>query len=263
MHFFVNHSTQTISPGITPKNIVSLVPSLTELLSYLGLEDEVKGITKFCIYPPEWLLTKKIIGGTKNIHLEKIKQLSPNLIISNKEENVFSQIEDASYIAPVWVTDINNLQDAYSMILELGTYCNVLQKARQLVQEIQLQFTALQPINPSLKVAYFIWNKPFMVAASNTFIHEIMQLCGFKNAFENLNRYPEISAAQIITANPQLILLSSEPYPFKEKHVEIFQKLIPTAEIKLVNGEMFSWYGSYLLKTAQYLKLLLEQLKKK
>ncbi|WP_298392328.1 helical backbone metal receptor, partial [Hydrotalea sp.] len=136
------------------------MPSQTELLFYLGLDKEVKGITKFCIHPPEWRHSKTIVGGTKKIHLETIKQLAPDLIIANKEENEQTQTEAASHIAPVWVTDIDDLHNACTMILELGAICKTIQKAEQLVLQIQQQFAQLRPIQPMLNTAYFIWNNP-------------------------------------------------------------------------------------------------------
>lgn len=238
------------------------MPSQTELLFYLGLDKEVKGITKFCIHPPEWRHSKTIVGGTKKIHLETIKQLAPDLIIANKEENEQTQTEAASHIAPVWVTDIDDLHNACTMILELGAICKTIQKAEQLVLQIQQQFAQLRPIQPMLNTAYFIWNNPLMVAASNTFINAMLLHCGFKNVFENFNRYPEVTAEQIKAAQPQLILLSSEPYPFREKHVHYFQTLVPAALVLQVDGEMFSWYGSRLLKSAPYFQALIQQLQK-
>lgn len=263
MYFFLNNSALPLPGLIAPKRIVSLVPSQTELLFHLGLENEVAGITKFCIHPAHWRSSKTIVGGTKKLHLKKIEQLSPDLIIANKEENEKSQIEAFSHIAPVCVTDINNLQDACSMILQLGTICNKADPANILVMQIQQKFAQIVAITPALKTAYFIWNRPFMVAASNTFINEMLMQCGFENVFADLNRYPEVSAEQIKAARPQLILLSSEPYPFKAEHVQYFQQLIPSALILQVDGEMFSWYGSRLLQSAPYFQALIHQIQKK
>jgi ABC-type Fe3+-hydroxamate transport system substrate-binding protein len=259
-----------VSFPLYPKRIVSLVPSQTELLYDLGLEDEVVGITKFCIHPNEWFRNKTRIGGTKNINIEKIKSLSPDLIIANKEENVKEQIEALESIAPVWVTDVNNLDDALDMIGTIGTLTGKKLKAESLMQEIKLRFSKLQTCLPDrqapnyqLPTAYLIWKDPYITIGGDTFINDMLNRCGLKNIFEATNRYPETSIQQLAANNIDLILLSSEPYPFKEKHIEEIKLQIPNAKIVLVDGEMFSWYGSRLLQSPQYFNSLIEELNKK
>ena len=109
--------------------------------------------------------------------------------------------------------------------------------------------------------AYFIWRKPYMAVGGNNFIDAMLQHCGFHNVFSNLERYPEITTEQLQKANPQLILLSSEPYPFKEKHIAEFQAICPQATIKVVDGEMFSWYGSRLAMAPAYLQGVIDEVK--
>lgn len=262
MHFFINHSNLPLPYTNSPKRIISLVPSQTELLYTFGMDEYVVGITKFCVHPPEWKQSKSIVGGTKQLHIEKIKTLSPDLIIANKEENVREQIETISHIAPVWVTEVNHLEDALCMIHEMGEICRKKVLANQCTTNIQNNFSLLKPLQPRKKAAYIIWKQPLMVAASQTFIHEMLMLCGFINVFENKQRYPAITEKELITTAPELILLSSEPYPFQEKHIHYFQQMLPHSTIILIDGEMFSWYGSRLLYSADYFKTLIENIQK-
>jgi ABC-type Fe3+-hydroxamate transport system substrate-binding protein len=241
----------------TPKRIVSLVPSQTELLSDLGLENETIGITKFCVHPEKWFRTKTRVGGTKSIHIERIKELQPDLIIANKEENVKEQIEAASAIAPVWVSDIHNLQDALQMIKDVGQLTCKGVEANKIVSQAETAFAGLtQPENKGSKALYLIWHKPWMTVGKDTFIHDMLGKINLKNAFGHLSRYPELSDDDIRSSDASIVLLSSEPYPFKEKHIAIIQALLPEANIKLVDGEMFSWYGSRLMKAPAYFSSL-------
>ncbi len=232
--------------------IVSLVPSITELLYDLGLENEVIAITKFCIHPKKWKKSKTIIGGTKNLHIEKILSLQPDIIFANKEENERSQIENLQQKLKVNVSDIATLQDCYQSILEIGELCGKETIALRIVQDIQHGFEHLKK-SKALKVAYLIWNNPMMTVGKDTFIHEIIEQNNWKNAFENHNRYPSISIDQLLDKKIDLLLLSSEPFPFQEKHLLYYQEQLPNVKVMLVDGEMFSWYGSRLIKTPYYL----------
>ncbi|GHA76067.1 ABC-type Fe3+-hydroxamate transport system, substrate-binding protein [Pontibacter akesuensis] len=244
-----------------PQRIMSLVPSQTELLFDLGLADRVVGVTKFCIHPKEQVKQKTIIGGTKNFHFGKIDQLQPDLIIGNKEENYKEGIEQLQEKYKVWMSDIYTLEDALEMLQQLGLLTGTEAKAQELEQQIRVGFEQLEPVQPSIKTAYFIWRKPYMAVGSHNIIDHILQRCGFSNAFANLQRYPEITPALLQQADPQLILLSSEPYPFKEKHIEEFRELCPQAVVKVVDGEMFSWYGSRLLHAPVYLQQVINEVK--
>ncbi|MBL7890243.1 MAG: ABC transporter substrate-binding protein [Bacteroidia bacterium] len=257
MPAFTDQLNRKIELSSTPKRIISLVPSQTELLYDLGLRDEVVGITKFCIHPDEWFRSKVRVGGTKKIDFEKIKELQPDLIIGNKEENDQGLIEELMKLYPVWISDIYTLKDAYDMITRVGTLVGKQQEATFLKLQIESQFNQFIQSNvPSnKKTAYFIWNDPYMVAGANTFINEVLKLNGLENIFADKDsRYPEVSAEELKKLQPELILLSSEPYPFKQKHMDELQLICPSAKILLVDGELFSWYGSRLLKIPEYLK---------
>ncbi len=236
--------------------IISLVPSQTELLYDLGLDDEVVGITKFCIHPEHWFHNKIRVGGTKNIKIEIIHQLKPDLIIANKEENTKEQIEELRKHYHVWITDISTLADALQMIKEIGELVGKYEEANLLAKNIHGKFlelkTQLQNTSYKLRTAYLIWQNPFMAAGGDTFINDMMNHCGFENIFKEINRYPEITVEQLRKKNCELLFLSSEPFPFKQKHIEELTLQLPKTKILLADGEMFSWYGSRLQYAPAY-----------
>lgn len=288
--------------------IISLVPSQTELLYTLGLEDEVVGITKFCIHPAAWFRTKTRVGGTKNIHPEIIASLKPDLIIANKEENDRQQVEDLASQYTVWVSDVKSLPDALDMIRTVGSLTHRNTQARALADEIQHRFDTLLPLPAPLTslhranthhptAAYLIWRdhieRPafrsrrndtnasarhfspdsarawYMAAGGDTFIHDMLRRCGLTNLLSTTNRYPTVDTETLSRCD--LILLSSEPYPFREKHIDELKKLLPvhpgsstpvthTPVIHLVDGQIFSWYGSRLLEAPAYFSELQKKL---
>jgi len=251
-----------------PKRIVSLVPSLTELLYDLGLEENIVGITKFCVHPYHFKSTKKIIGGTKNVHVEKIRLLRPDIIIANKEENTLEIVEQLAEICPVWVTNIITLEDNYQVIADFGQLFNKRTEAQKWTDKIQFAQRDFQQFiqdQPSYKVAYFIWANPYMVAGGNTFINAMLRLNKFENIYENnsnyTGRYPEVEIKKIrLQGDPDLVLLSSEPFPFKDEHAFELGRFTHHAKTFFVDGEMFSWYGSRLVKAFAYFKRLREKL---
>ncbi|TNE55098.1 MAG: cobalamin-binding protein [Bacteroidetes bacterium] len=244
------------------KRVVSIVPSQTEFLYDLGLEEEVVGITKFCIHPESWYRSKTRVGGTKKLDFEKIRALNPDLIIGNKEENTQEEIELLEKEFPLWMSDIVSLEDALQMMTCLGEILDRKSMADHLVSKIRSAFEGLslgdlgEGRMPS--VLYLIWNKPMMAAGEGTFIHEMIQRAGFENVLEGKNRYPVIEEG---ACEPDYVFLSTEPYPFGEKDLEEMKQFFPKASIHLVDGEMFSWYGSRLMKTADYFRRLKSELK--
>lgn len=237
-----------------PERIISLVPSQTELLYDLGLGDKVVGITKFCIHPKDWHKTKEKIGGTKKVNIKKVKKLQPDFIIANKEENTQEDVELLNQIAPVWVSDIDTLEEAYNMILQIGDFTGTEKAARKIVLFTQERFNELRKVvNLEKTAAYLIWRDPWMAVGADTFIDSLLNEIGIKNVFRQKNRYPEFNLEELKDLQPDYIFLSSEPYPFKEKHIKELQQQSIEGEFKLVDGEMFSWYGSRLMKTPQYL----------
>jgi ABC-type Fe3+-hydroxamate transport system substrate-binding protein len=254
---------QTGSPlHFIPQRIVSLVPSQTELLHYLGLHEETVGITKFCIHPKDWYNTKTRVGGTKNVNIQTIKKLQPHLIIANKEENVKEQMEELAKDFTVLVTDVNTINDALQMVQHIGKVTDKEKVSADLVTKIKNEFAKIILPQKTIPTAYLIWKDPYMTIGGDTFINDVLCKCGLQNIFQKKQRYPEIKIADLLIANCQLIFLSSEPYPFKQKHIDELQQQLPKTKIILVDGEMFSWYGSRMLLMPGYLNKLIESVRR-
>lgn len=277
---------RVVSLHLPALRIVSLVPSQTELLFALGAGKSVVGITKFCTEPPEEVSSVAKVGGTKKFDFAAIAGLKPDLIIGNKEENYPEGIEQLAQDYPVWMSDIVSLDDSLEMIRQVGVLCGRSAEADAMATEIadsitvltntiskgQVEQTSLsksaleqagysginqaQQLTSNVKVAYFIWQKPYMVAGGGTFIDEVLRLGGMVNVFADLDRYPEVDIETLKASEAEVILLSSEPYPFREKHLSAFQEALPDRKIILVDAMPFSWYGSQLLRTAAYLRQL-------
>lgn len=237
----------------TPQRIISLVPSQTELLVDLGLEESLLGITKFCVHPTHLRNEKEIVGGTKSVHLDKIKALNPDIILCNKEENTAKMVTELEKIAPIHVSDMHSLEESYVLIEQYGELFQVASKASVLIESIKQEHQKFQKIianKPVKKVAYFIWKDPYMVAGGNTFIDYLLHENKFENVFHETSRYPEVELKNLPALD--YILLSSEPFPFSEKHIKYFEDFVPKEKIKFVDGEYFSWYGSRLEKAFSY-----------
>ena len=243
-----------------PKRIISLVPSQTELLFDLDLEAETIGITKFCVHPKAWFKTKEKVGGTKTVKIDTVHKLMPDLIIANKEENVKEQIEELAKDFPVWLTDVNNFDDALKMITDIGALTCKSAAANTLISNISKGFKAIYKMDKPVKTAYLIWRRPYMTVGGDTFVNDMLNQCGFQNIFADKTRYPQINMAQLPTANCQLLLLSSEPYPFKQKHIDELSNQLPNTKIILADGEFFSWYGSRMLQAPAYFQELIAQI---
>lgn len=238
----------------TPERIVSLVPSQTELLVDLGLEKNIMGITRFCVHPTYLRQIKSKVGGTKKVNFRKIRELEPDIILCNKEENTREMVGELEQIAPVHISDVSNLDDAVELILQYGKIFNCESLAMTLSGSISKKADNLRKLafgSPKRKVAYFIWKDPLMVAGKGTFIDSMLQLNNFENVFSK-ERYPQTSFEHLKDLEIDICMLSSEPFPFKEEHKEEFYPF--AGQVMIVNGEYFSWYGSRLLKAMDYFK---------
>lgn len=248
---------RTIQLEKTPRRIVSLVPSQTELLVDLGLEEQLVGITKFCVHPSRLRTTKTRVGGTKTIHWDKLRALHPDIIIANKEENTREIVEEAQKIAPVWVSDIVDIAGCLDMINRLGQLFGKPDPAQKIITNIEKQavnFSRKQKHKSSTTALYLIWKNPYMAAGKNTFINTLLQVNRLDNVVVSEDRYPEIQESDFESA--QLLLLATEPYPFQQKDVEELAQRYPDKKIILVNGEYFSWYGSRLQQAFDYFQTL-------
>ncbi len=248
-------------PKNTAIRIVSTVPSQTELLYALGLEAEVVGITAYCVHPPHWLKEKTIIGGTKDLKVDLIKSLKPDLIIGNHEENVKEQIEALEEEHKVYISKIETIEDALGMILRVGELTQTLVKAKKLIAGINALRARLKTPETPKRVAYFIWKGPMMLAGENTFIGKMLEACGFENAAPSSEqRYPQVAFDLIPNLKADVLLLSSEPYAFTTEDLHALAKRNPGALCKIVDGELFSWYGSRMKQAFPYFARLQDEL---
>lgn len=258
MPFYSDQTGREIELEKTPQRIISAVPSQTELLADLGLAQETLGLTAYCVHPKSWLQGKTVIGGTKDLQLKKIRALQPDLIIGNKEENIKEQIEALAVEFPVWLSDIHTVADALEMITTVGEMTGKAKQAREIRNSIAQGRARLKKEKP-IRTAYFIWKEPYMLAGHDSFISAMMTECGLQNvAPKNEQRYPQIGFENLGQLEAELILLSSEPYAFNTADAHA---LAPQAKaIKIIDGELFSWYGSRMAQAFAYFKRLRQEL---
>ena len=234
---------QQLGPPIVHplRRIVSCVPSLTETIFDLGVGDAVVGCTWFCVHPREEVAKLTKIGGTKNLKLDKLNQLQPDVIIAAKEENEREQIEELASLYPVLLYNVQKVEENERLLLDLAGALST-----------QVPITFLRPlpeVSPILSSCiYLIWKQPFMTVGGDTFISEVLELNGFTNMYKGEKRYPSLSLQDIKSAQPEHLLLSSEPYPFQEADVAELQRVLPHTRVLIVDGEKYSWYGSRFVK---------------
>ena len=240
--------------------IISMVPSLTELLHDLDLLDNIVGCTKFCIHPQNLLKDIPKFGGTKCVDSSVILDLKPTHIIMNIDENkkeLFKQFKNKNVEVIVThpKTPLDNLIlfEMFGDIFSRKELANMLSiKFKQSLQKLQNDSKFNKPKN----VLYLIWRKPWMSVSQDTYISKMLELINYNTVnFQSAERYPSISETEFLSCNCDLILLSSEPYPFKEKHIAEIKTLCKNCdEVSLIDGEKISWYGSRAIKGLDYLR---------
>lgn len=242
----------------SPQKIVSLVPPITELLFDLGLGDKLVGRTKFCIHPKGKVDKVPSIGGVMGLNYHRIEESKPDLILASREENGKQEINEIAKLLPVWVSDVRNLADALEMIQIIGTICGVEEKAKEIAEKIETEFEKLSEIPEEvINAVYLIWKNPLYTVGGDNFTNDMLKRVGIRNVFEDKNEaYPIVTGKEIRDRKPDYIFLPSEPYPFTKDDVQEFRGKFPKVEIKQVDGEYFSWYGSHLLKAPSYFKQL-------
>jgi ABC-type Fe3+-hydroxamate transport system substrate-binding protein len=232
--------------------IVCLVPSISWYLFDLEADPMIAGISKFCSAQNDRHSKIPKFGGTKNPDLHRILSVQADLIIANKEENRKEDIEFLARYSTVYLSDVFDLESMYLMMREIGQLTKREAIALKLIEQIQSRQFQFQNDTHAVKhtnVVYLIWKNPYMTIGKDTFIHYMIHLAGFRNCFEDKTRYPVITLDEIIALQNPLILLSSEPYHFKKKHFREFSSL----DCQLVDGRIFSWYGSFILQSFDYL----------
>jgi ABC-type Fe3+-hydroxamate transport system substrate-binding protein len=239
-----------------PQRIVSLVPSQTELLFDLGAGERVIGVTKFCVRPDAARAGRRRVGGTKTPDIARIRALAPDLVLANREENRAQDVAAIAAFAPVYVTDVNTVAQALAMTRAMGFALGAEAAAARLAADIEAALSELPRLD-GLRCAYLIWRRPWMAAGGGSFIDDVLRRLGLANVFAGRPRYPEVTAADLAAAAPDVVLLSSEPYPFKPVHAQELAGVLPQARILPVDGEMFCWPGSRLLPAAAYFRELL------
>lgn len=254
-HEVTDHLGRRVVLPKSPARIVSVCPAITETLFSLGLDKKIVGRTKYCIFPKGTVDHVQIVGGTKEANFEKVRELQPDLIFAEKEENTEAMVLELEKIAPVFVLEVKSVQDAYSFITTLGEVTGTIENAKLLLASCQKSFQSIKS-KENGKVAYLIWRKPYMVVGGTTYINDVLQTMGFQNHFTHEeSRYPAVTSSQLVDAKLDKLFLASEPFPFQEKHLSEFQSFLPDTEIILVDGEMF-WYGSRMLEAGEYLAKL-------
>ncbi len=240
-----------------PQRIVSLVPSITELLFDLGLREKIIGITRFCVLPKNKTGQLTKVGGTKDFSVSKIVDLQPGLVIANKEENTKDLVLNLAERVPVFVTDVYDFESALAMINVLGQITGFRRKAQQIIQEIQKAFANLPKQRKFQKAIYLIWKNPYMTVSEKTFINAMMNKASFENVFASKkDNYPVVTTTEIQNSDAEVILLADEPYHFQKKHIAEFQNLLPDAKVYIVDGKSFTWYGSRMRQAAEYFSTL-------
>jgi ABC-type Fe3+-hydroxamate transport system substrate-binding protein len=260
---WTDHIGRTLSPPKVPQRIVSLCPSITETLFALGLGERVAGRTRFCIHPKEEVSRATRIGGTKEIRFDRLAELQPDLIIAEKEENTREMVEQLESRYPVFVMDVVDIPSAIRMIRDLGDLTGKELEAKKLEEEINSGFSQLQAVSHKVRCLYFIWRAPYMVAGTGTYIDAVLERAGYENLGRRFpGRYPVLEEGMLKQLNPDLILLSSEPYPFRSPHRAEFSCLSRGSDVRIVDGELFSWYGERMKHTPSYLRELNASLRK-
>jgi ABC-type Fe3+-hydroxamate transport system substrate-binding protein len=249
-----------VSLQFPPRRIVCLCPSLTETLCALGCAGQLVGRTRYCVHPADQARQVKLVGGTRDFDVDRIRAVSPDLIIADKEENPRPAVEALADSHPVFVCDVTDYESALRAITSLGELVDRAESAAALVRDIRQAF-ARPRLGKRQRVAYLIWRDPYMAAGGGTYIHALLDKCGFNNVCAGLpGRYPEVSIELLLQLDPSWILLSSEPFPFDQSHVAELAAQLPTARVINVDGQMFGWYGSRMLAAAGYLTRLIERM---
>ncbi|HTE05651.1 MAG TPA: helical backbone metal receptor [Planctomycetota bacterium] len=243
-----------------PQRIVSLVPSTTESLAALGVAARVVGRTRYCVHPAPWVDGVRAVGGTKDPDLAAIAALAPDLIVVNREENKPAHFPALEALAPLHVGYPRDVDGALADLRALAARVGAEAEGAALIERIELarqrMQAALRPspgaAPPRFRYAYLIWRRPWMSVNGDTFIHALLAEAGGENVCAAAaERYPQLTLDELRAADPEVLLLASEPYPFEEEHAPEFGPL--ALRCQLVDGELLSWHGARLQHAFPYL----------
>jgi ABC-type Fe3+-hydroxamate transport system substrate-binding protein len=244
-------------PAVGPVRIVSLVPSLTELVCDLGLSAHLVGRTGFCIHPKNLVRNIPKVGGTKTVDIDKVRSLEPTHVLVNIDENEKPLAEAlAKFVPNLIVTHPLSPLDNLALYRLLGGLFRRAEEAESLCARFQTAYDALKAVRYRLRTAlYLIWKDPWMTVSRDTYISRTLALAGLVTLpTDAAARYPEFSMDAPWVRDAQVLLLSSEPYMFRERHVAELSRAFPDKPVQLIDGEMTSWYGSRAIEGLGYLR---------
>ncbi len=247
--------------------IVSVCPSLTELVFDLGRGADLVGITKFCLHPADRVGAVEKVGGTKDPRVRRIVELEPDLVLLNEEEN---RIEDAEALQaagiPCHVSFPRTVADTAAMVRSIGLALDAVPGAERVALDIEARARRVRASaldRRPVRFAYLIWRQPIMVAAADTFVDALLGLAGGENVFATRSeRYPVVTPAELTEAAPEGVLLSTEPFPFQARHADELSELsgLPRDRFRLVDGELLSWHGSRTPRGIDYAESVIREL---
>lgn len=257
MTVLLDASGTALAGAAPPRRIVSLIPSTTELLCAMGLAEALVGVTVYCVEPRDVVRTKTRVGGEKNPDLERIRALAPDLVIANIEENSRHHVEVLrEWGIPVWVTYPRTVADSLRMIRELGEVTGARQRAAALLAEIEPLYAQVRA-NTSRRapaaVFYAIWRDPYMTINGDTYISDVLAVCGARNVFANhADRYPTVTLDEVAARRPDVIVLPDEPFRFRRAHIKDFEPYVDVPAVRhrrihLLEGKAFAWHGPRIM----------------
>lgn len=236
-----------------PTTVVSLVPSLTELVWWLGAGHRLLGRTRFCTEPGNVVERVEAVGGTKDPNIDRIRDLRPDLVIANKEENRREDIEALRGAGlEVLLTDPNSVGEAVTMVRELGELLESTGRANELAAETEAEVT-LRP-SADTRVFVAVWRKPLMGLGSESYGNDVLSVAGGVNVLGGRSRYPEVTREQVAELEPELILLPDEPFRFTGRHVREFAEVAPA---RVIDGKLLWWYGPRMPTALRELRAIL------
>lgn len=244
-----------------PQRIVCLCPSMTETLFALGVGDRMVGRTRYCVHPQPAVECVSVVGGTKDVNPCRVEELNPDLVIAVREENVQDQVLTMAQHVPVYVFDIETVDDGINSIARLGALVGEARHGESLAQSAREAFESITPLPQPRRVLCLIWGIPAMAVGAGTYIHDLLTRLGFINMAAALpGRYPDIPLDGDILSEAEVILLPDEPFPFSQEHETMLRSMVRTPLVQRVDGQMLSWYGVRMIETVDQLRDLVKMM---